>query len=154
MAEYSLRNVRPNEAEAMSGWRYDPPFDWYEPGSAASHLDFDEEAFEGYLALVDQSDVAIGFVCLGAEARVAGQTPADDVVDIGLGIDPSLISRGLASDAMAVVLDFLRDRNLRTAIWAENDRAISLAKKAGFVVGREFDGAGGRPFLELTRGGS
>ena len=136
----------------MSHWRYDPPFDWYKPASAASYLEFDKDAFEGYLALLDSEQLLVGFVCLGMEARVPGQKVLEGVVDVGVGIDPSLTSRGIATDAMSIVLDLLCGQQIRTAVWTENDRAISLAKKAGFVAGRELDGPGGRGFLGMIRG--
>lgn len=155
MAEYSLRPIRPAEAEAFSTWRYDPPFDWYEPGPAELYVRFDAQTFEGYLALVDAADNPVGFVCLGGEARVAGQHEENEFADAGVGIDPSITSNGVATRAMPIVLELLAaelgSRRLRAAIWAKNDRAISTAKRAGFTLHRAFEGPAGRPFVELVR---
>lgn len=133
----------------MASWHYDPPFDWYEPGEPELYLHFDRELSEGYLALVDETDSAVGFVCLGVEASVAGQQPVDGIVDVGIGIDPALTSTGIATAAVPVVVRSLGKKRLRAAIWAQNSRAIATARRAGFVPSRDFVGPGGRPFVEM-----
>ena len=155
MAGYTLRPATTAESERFSTWRYEAPFDWYEPGDPALYLGFDDDTFEGYLALVGPEGRAVGFVCIGAEARVAGQEASDRVVDLGMGVDPAITSSGVATAALPAVLHLVEARLprsvMRVAIWAENDRAIATARRAGFTAQRTFAGPAGRPFVEMVR---
>ena len=48
-----------------------------------------------YRAVVSAVDGdLVGFYCVGREARVPGIAPRDNVIDVGVGMNPALIGRG------------------------------------------------------------
>jgi RimJ/RimL family protein N-acetyltransferase len=75
-------------------------------------------------------------VCTGQEARVPGLAEQDGIVDIGVGMRPDLVGRGLGSAFGAVVLghvqDVCGDRPLRAAVQSWNERSLRLARRLGF----------------------
>lgn len=132
-ARLQVRDLTPADAEEIAGWHYDGPWRVYdmrvgEPlPSAAS----------GYLAISDEGDgTLIGFMCLGAEARVPGLDGAEGIVDIGVGMRADLVGRSFGTAFGAAVLDAVRQRygpvSLRAVIQAWNERSLRLARRLGF----------------------
>lgn len=156
MQGITIRPIRSDEAASIASWAYEPPFDIYDgdPDDPAGLLAIDDDGF-GYYAIVRVSDdEVIGFCCFGAEARVAGQEPAEGTVDIGGGVRPDLVSQGLATAVLPSLMDFARDRwapeRFRTAVASFNERSTRLCLSAGFTILRAFEGPG-REFQELVR---
>ena len=149
------RCVTDDEALLLGRWRYEPPFDFYDGAGDDDAGDYtlrDERGY-GYYPVVGKEGI-VGFVCFGAEARVPGQMPAEDTCDVGAGLRPDLLSRGVATSLMPQVLAFAQrrfsPRQIRAAIATFNERSMRLCRGAGFVVTREFDGPRGQRFAELT----
>lgn len=95
------------------------------------------EPDEGYWAVVDASDRLLGFCCLGAAARVAGQ-PADEwVLDVAIGIRPQLAGRGWGGELGRAAVAYARavalDRRVRTTVPAWNTAGRRAAEQSGFV---------------------
>lgn len=148
------RAVTPEEARAIAGWIYDPPFDRYglSADDAVALLTRRDDRGNGYYPLEAGADV-IGFVCFGAEARVQGQEELPGVLDVGMGLAPDRLSRGLATTLMPDVVGFARKRfgatRLRAAVAAFNDRSLRLCASAGLRPVREFTGPDDTAFVEL-----
>jgi ribosomal-protein-alanine N-acetyltransferase len=150
-----VRPLLPDDAAAIASWRYAPPFDLYDSTSADDLAGPDANG-HGYYALTSPDGELVGFCCLGPEGRVPGQDDEPATLDLGLGIRPDLVSRGLAGRALPAVLALAQQvggspLRLRTAVAAFNERSLRLCRRAGLVEQRRFVGPGGREFVELVR---
>jgi [ribosomal protein S18]-alanine N-acetyltransferase len=130
-ARLSVRPLQPQDAEAVASWRYQGPWNAYDsqPGDQIT-------AQAGYHAVVDDEGSLVGFVCIGQEARVPGLPAEDGITDIGVGMRPDLVGRGLGSAFGAVVLghvhDLCGDGPLRAVVQSWNERSLRLARRLGF----------------------
>ena len=127
---------------AMRAWRYDPPYDFY---------DGDQEPVlnpERYFEARGDDGSLVGFYYLEEKG---------DPVEIGLGLRPELIGRGLGGEFFRAGLDFLRarypGRPVILNVAAFNERAIKVYERAGFrETGRhvrQFDRWGDVEFVEM-----
>ncbi len=77
-----------------------------------------------------------GYVCVGPDARVAGEQADEEVDDIGWGFRPDLTGRGMAIRWLPVVLGLLGEvlpaRTQRVVIAAWNERSQAAARRLGF----------------------
>jgi RimJ/RimL family protein N-acetyltransferase len=126
--------IERDEAAAIARWRYEGPYALY---------DGDPDGFETLLQLEyrvhaarDERGELIGFCSFGKDARVAGYGYADDALDVGLGMRPDLVGRGLGIGFTRAVLDFARDEYspsaFRVTIAGFNRRAQRLCLALGF----------------------
>ena len=152
-----IRPLTRDDALAVSAWRYDGELAMYDgrPGHEEALLVMTAEGY-GYYALV-QDENFVGFCCFGPEGRVPGQPAAvDDLLDLGGGLRPDLVGKGLGAVGLPVILAFARERfspeGFRTAIASFNRRSIVLCRWAGFRPSCTFSGPGGREFTELVLG--
>ena len=130
--------VRPwshDDTEAVAGWRYAGAWAVYNLREDADRL----EPANGYRAVVSAVDGdLVGFYCVGREARVPGIAPRDNVIDVGVGMNPALIGRGHGYGFVSAVLaDIRRDRPgapIRAVIQTWNQRSLRLARRLGFVA--------------------
>jgi ribosomal-protein-alanine N-acetyltransferase len=131
-----LLPLTPEQAAEVATWHYPEPFDFYDSSGDAHGYPPPDDRGEGYYALVDADDSMVGFCCLGPEGRVPGQHEQAGTLDIGMGIRPDLVSRGLASAALPLVLSLVRElgaARVRTAVADFNSRSLRLCRRAGFV---------------------
>ncbi|MGN6689276.1 MAG: GNAT family N-acetyltransferase [Actinomycetales bacterium] len=151
------------EAQEVRTWRYPPPFDLYDWGgeeddSLEVYLRHEAEGW-GYYPVVEQQEDGvslIGFVCFGAEARVRGQRVREEAVDVGAGVAPERVSRGVMTAMLPLALALAADQwpsaqVARAAVAAFNERSLRLCERAGFVQTGVVTGAEGRAFVELER---
>lgn len=136
-----VRALTAAEAAAIATWHYEPPFDIY---------DCEAPPLEGYFPVLLDGHLA-GFVCIGEQARVTGQLPVDDMIDVGAGLRPDLLGQGLGTALLALVVERYPGRRLRAAVAAFNERSVRLCRSAGFTQVCRFPGPGGREFVELIR---
>jgi [ribosomal protein S18]-alanine N-acetyltransferase len=127
-----VRPLEPRDAEAVASWRYQGPWSMYDPRPGDEPI----SAVAGYEAVVDDAGSLVGFVCVGQEARVPGLAEADGIIDIGVGMRPDLVGRGLGRHFGAAVLGHLSDRYgdrpLRAVVQDWNERSLRLARGLGF----------------------
>ena len=140
---------------AAASWRYPTDLAMYDGDRSAWHAFLvRSESGHGYYAIVDHGEL-VGLCCFGPEGRVPGQ-PAEgqDLLDVGGGIRPDLVGRGLGGVGLPIVLAFARQRfsplGFRTAIASFNRRSIVLCRWIGFRPTATFLGPGGREFTELV----
>jgi ribosomal-protein-alanine N-acetyltransferase len=127
----SFRVMTQADAVEISGWRYPPPYDFYDATADAGDLDelLSPELRGGnYLAAVDGSGDVVGFAQLVADGGT---------VDVGLGLRPDLTGRGLGAGFLDAVLAEARSRHtperLTLSVAAFNQRAIVVYERAGFA---------------------
>lgn len=141
-----------DEADAIAGWHYDPPYDFYDAG--ADHRDLAElldPALRGnrYFSARDAAGVLIGFFGFGQRG---------DVVGVGVGLRPDLTGRGLGQSFLDAGLEYAREqfgpRRFRLSVASFNERAIKVYERAGFIVTRTFvheTNGDSFPFVEMER---
>jgi RimJ/RimL family protein N-acetyltransferase len=100
----------------------------------------------------------LGYGTLGSEARVPGGAYTDDpgVLDIGLGLRPDLVGRGLGAHALSAVIANVRARlpirQVRATIASVNLRATALVQRLGFTATHRFRRpSDGREFVQYER---
>jgi [ribosomal protein S18]-alanine N-acetyltransferase len=148
----SFRVMTQADAVEVSGWRYLPPYDFYDatadPGDLAELLDPELRA-GNYLAAVDRGGAIVGFAQLVAD----GST-----VEVGLGLRPDLTGCGLGAGFLEAVLAEARSRHdperMTLSVAAFNRRAITVYERAGFVTVRRHQHAtngGVHEFVTMAR---
>ena len=125
------------DAEACVGWRYEPPYDFYDgdrfPDDVAEFLD-PANWIETYFAVRDERGDLVGFF----EFERKG-----DEIEVGLGLRPDLTGRGLGGSFVRTALAFAEHRwtpasfRLEVATW--NERAIRTYEACGFARGEAYD---------------
>jgi len=128
----TVRALLPQDGEAAAMWRYRGPWSAYDPRPGDELI----SAAAGYHAVVDDAGSLVGFVCLGSQARVPGLAEEAGTVDIGVGMRPDLVGRGLGRAFGLAVLGHVRglapDQPLRAVVQSWNERSLRLARRLGF----------------------
>jgi RimJ/RimL family protein N-acetyltransferase len=134
---FTVGQLRPDEAEDIAGWRYDPPYDLYD-------VDIDPERLldrARFAAVRDAGGGLIGYCCFDEEARVPGGRYVDAALDIGWGMRPELTGQGRGRDFVEAIAAHVRPqagpRPLRVTIAEWNGRSQRAAASAGIGVLRE-----------------
>jgi [ribosomal protein S18]-alanine N-acetyltransferase len=120
-------------ARRIALWRYEPPYDFYDGSEAEVPVMLDPA--NHYFAVLADGALA-GYVCVGPDARVAGEQADEEADDIGWGFRPDLTGRGIASRWLPVVLELLDEvlhaRTQRVVMAAWNERSKAAARGLGF----------------------
>jgi RimJ/RimL family protein N-acetyltransferase len=134
-----IRALTDGDAGAISTWRYPQPYSTYdvtEPISASG----------GYWAVYDAEQL-VGRCCFGFEARVPGVDEEDGTVDVGYGMRPDLVGRGLGREFVATVCTFaistFSPLRLRLLILDWNQRSRKVAEALAFEYQRSVRNAQG-----------
>jgi [ribosomal protein S18]-alanine N-acetyltransferase len=148
---YRFRKMEDEEATQISGWHYDPPYDFYD---ATSDPDDREELLDprrrkdAYFSVFDDG-VLVGFFQFEREGTR---------VDIGLGMRPDLTGRGLGGEYLRAGLEFARRRyspeRFMLSVATFNERAILVYERAGFrrnTVYKHNTNGGEYLFLSMAR---
>jgi ribosomal-protein-alanine N-acetyltransferase len=140
------------EATRISGWHYEPPYDFYDvtsdPDDLQELLD-PKRRKEDYFSVFDEAGVLVGFFQFGREGTAVG---------VGLGMRPDLTGQGLGLDYLLAGLEFARERfapeHFTLSVATFNERAIVVYERAGFRRGDEYmhnTNGGEYPFLSMAR---
>jgi ribosomal-protein-alanine N-acetyltransferase len=126
-----LRPLADGDSAVIAAWRYPGPWARYDlPSDAVLR------ASDGYWA-IDVDEVLIGFVCLGAEARVPGLPEVPGTVDVGVGLDPARVGQGAGAGIGRQVLQWIESWHgpvpLRVVVQTWNERSLRLVTRLGFV---------------------
>ncbi len=139
------------DARVVADWRYEPPYDFYDCSEEESQVMLDP--VNRYRSVRAEGEL-VGYVCVGPDARVAGQEAAPEIDDIGYGFRPDLTGRGIASRWLPEVLELLSDLLVaprqRVVIAAWNERSQTVVRRLGFEPLRSFENDQGR-WVELGR---
>jgi RimJ/RimL family protein N-acetyltransferase len=127
-----VRALTREDAEEIRSWRY--PGRWRTYDSRPE--DGPVSAAAGFHAIADSTGALVGYLCLGAEARVPGLAAEDGVTDVGVGLRPDLMGQGVGSHFGAAVLAHVRDMSaggsLRAVVQDWNARSLRLCERLGF----------------------
>ncbi|MEN6313626.1 MAG: GNAT family N-acetyltransferase [Clostridiaceae bacterium] len=126
-----------NYAVEISNWKYENQYSIY---SFQQNDDTFKELMNGdYYAYLDLNNNLLGYFCFGKSARIPTVEPDTynlEMLDIGLGMMPSLCGKGKGYSFMKAGLDFAKNKfntkcfRLTVAIF--NKRAICLYEHTGF----------------------
>ena len=130
------------DARSILEWRYDPPYDWYNPpplsDEAVANLIDPQWQFNSIKA----GNKLVGYASFGNDGRVTGGDYSDPAIDIGLGLAPRLTGRGLGAIVLQAILEFaqttIKSPAARLTVARFNQRAIRLYGRAGFEPTQEF----------------
>ena len=152
MSGYRFRQMEDEEAVEISGWHYEPPYDFYDATSDADDLQElldPKRRKDAYFSVFDEDGVLVGFF----QFERAGKT-----VDVGLGMRPDLTGQGLGVEYLLAGLEFARGRyapdRFTLSVATFNERAILVYERAGFRRGTEYmhhTNGGEYLFLSMAR---
>jgi [ribosomal protein S18]-alanine N-acetyltransferase len=140
-------------ASEVAGWRYEPPYDFYDlasdPGDEAEMRD--PSRGEHYRAVIADEGGRL-------DAFWYFDWPGD-VVEVGIGLRPELTGRGQGASFLSAQLAYAagswHPATFRLFVAAWNGRAIRLYERFGFrEVGREtrrFELVGEHEFVQMER---
>jgi len=154
----SFSPLNEQQAHAIAGWRYEPPYDMYnmldehETVDATTLTDPDNN----YYAITDERGELLAYCCFGPEGRVPGGNYEPSALDVGMGMRPDLTDQGLGRRYLEAIRDFavrqFQPTLFRVTIAAFNARALRLCEQAGFRETQRFDREGdGLAFVILLR---
>jgi [ribosomal protein S18]-alanine N-acetyltransferase len=128
--------MRDEEATRISGWHYEPPYDFYNATSDSDDLQElldPKRRKDAYFSVFDEDGVLVGFF----QFERAGNT-----VDVGLGMRPDLTGQRLGIEYLLAGLEFARERfspeRFTLSVATFNERAILVYERAGFRRGHEY----------------
>lgn len=138
-----FRPMSQQDAVAIAGWRYPPPYDFYN-GDVDPVLNP-----ERYFEARDEQGELVGFYYF---------EPKAPDLDYGLGLRPDLVGHGLGLDFFLAGLEFARGRYRPERVFLHvaefNERARRVYERAGFRVVsshvRNFERFGAVPFLTMA----
>jgi ribosomal-protein-alanine N-acetyltransferase len=126
------------DAEAVLSWRYPAPYEIYNLDARASDGEVDSilRPEHQYFAVLDAAKGLIAFRCFGIDARVAGGDYTGEALDMGGGLRPDLIGRGLGRHVISAAMSFAIERynpaRFRVTIALFNGRARRVCESLGY----------------------
>jgi len=140
------------DASTVGGWHYEGEYEFYDFEADADDLaELLDPVRRGdmYFAVDDQQGELVGFF----QFKQAGKS-----VEIGLGLRPDLVGRGLGADFVDAAVRYAQDHlgadETTLEVAAFNARAITVYERAGFVEVERFQHAtngGVHPFVRMRR---
>lgn len=95
-----------------------------------------------YFAISVSASELIGHCCFGEDAQVPGGDYQLEACDVGIGLDPTLIGKGMGKAFFQAIINFgilsTNSSVYRVTVAAFNSRAIHLYESAGFVKVSDF----------------
>lgn len=151
--QFTVRAMTEADAAAVAGWHYEGEYAFYDfeadPDDLAELLDPARRG-DNYFAVDEDGG--------GALAGFFQFVRTGTVVDLGLGLRPDLVGRGLGAGLLATGLAFAVERfaaeQFTLDVAAFNRRAIAVYERSGFREVERFDhrtNGGVHPFVRMRR---
>ncbi len=148
-----------SSARAILTWRYDTPYNIYDPdsGKSADSLSYFLNPQRNFYSISDEYGDLIAYCSFGTDGQVPGGDYSADALDIGVGVRPDLTGQGCGLKIVNTVLEFARGTfapaAFRVTVAEFNTRALWVWGSAGFRAVQTFTREGdNRAFAVLTRG--
>lgn len=120
-----FRQMEAADAGEISGWRYEPPYDFHNSDADLAELPDPERRRDAYFSVLDDEGRLVGFFQFENEG---------EAVDVGLR--PDLTGRGFRVEFVRAGLAFARERfspgRFTLPVATFNARAIRTYERAGF----------------------
>lgn len=155
--KFTFSKMTEPDAREILSWRYEEPFDFYDPVEEQFDSDMERliEPTNLYLAVRGREGELMSYYCFGEEARVSGGDYGEAALDIGGGSRPDLLGTGQGEMFIRVAMDFgkmfFNPEKYRATIAVFNTRALRMCEKAGFVWMQEFTHEDGTEFVVLVK---
>ncbi len=155
--QFKLIGIRLADINLMLEWRYQPPFDFYNPPQDnLYHLRTQLlDPFWRFHAVLDEQDTLCGYCSFGEDGQVTGGDYTANALDIGLGLRPDLTGKGHGADFLTEIMTYARDvfefDTFRLTVAAFNHRAINLYHQLGFETVSKFTDSTRVEYLILTK---
>ena len=140
---YIISPISPKDAQEISTWTYDPPYDLYSMSSEDTPGFLRAEY--RYHVLLDEDTKLVGYCCFGEDALVPGgdyTRGEPEVLDLGIGMRPDLTSKGFGKDFVKEILAFAsrtyQPSTFRVTVAAFNQRSIRTFQRLGFKETHQF----------------
>jgi RimJ/RimL family protein N-acetyltransferase len=159
-----LRPITADDVRHILTWRYEPPYDIYNMGSAMPDAIELAEAIDYFLRPQYRFQVMLrqpagelaAFCSFGQDGQVAGGDYSASAVDIGMGVHPQYTGRGLGTMFAGAAIDFALQNfdppRLRVTIAEFNRRAQKVWERHNFVPVQRFRALySKRPFIIYVR---
>jgi ribosomal-protein-alanine N-acetyltransferase len=154
---FSFAPMDQAHAREILTWRYEAPYDVYNP-DPAKYQDWMQAFLDpgnAYHAIADAEGKLVAYCCFGPDARVPGGDYHDEALDIGLGARPDLTGQGHGPTFARAVLEFARatfaPAAFRVTVAEFNQRALRVWEKIGFRPVQTFASSrSDRPFVILV----
>jgi len=156
-SKFTFSKMTDADAIEILSWRYEAPYDFYDPAGAELKKDVATlvEPTNLYLAVRDGDEELIGYYCFGEEAQVAGGDYSENALDIGGNSRPDLLGTGVGMMFIYVATDFGKmffdPEKYRTTLPAFNARALHMCERAGFIREQQFTREDGTGFIILVK---
>jgi RimJ/RimL family protein N-acetyltransferase len=156
-ANYSFNKMTDADAREILSWRYEPPYDFYDPLDEDLERDVAVlvEPTNLYLSVRNAEGDLIGYYCFGSQAHVEGGDYSEDALDIGGSVRPDLTGTGMGKMFVRVALDFagifFHPKKFRATVATFNTRALRTCENAGFVWTQKFRRPDGVEFAVLEK---
>ena len=155
--KFSTQPISPQDANDIASWQYESPYSIYSLSQKDIPVLLDSNNL--YFAAKDESGQTIGYCCFGEEARVPGGKYNEKeplVIDLGLGMHPGMVGRGLGGPFVDAILRFATEEfnpgRFRVSIAEFNKRSQRTFLKLGFIETYSFNRDGDRMrFVQLER---
>ncbi len=141
---YGIRRLEKVDAEEILQWRYERPYDFYNPPEDNKDRFFVNRFLDPELmfhAVVDPSGNFIGFCSYGIDGQIFGGNYLERALDIGLGMKPELTGQGRGAAFVGTIFEYgksLSPEMLRLTVATFNSRAMSLYRRFGFEEIEQF----------------
>lgn len=143
--KYKLVRLSESQAAQILDWRYQPPYDFYNP---PEHRD-EDSAIKKFLnpdlnfhAVLNMLGEFIGFCSFGIDGQVPGGDYSERALDVGLGMKPEFTGKGMGFEFFNAILEYVREQSnpscVRLTVADFNQRALRLYQKFGFVTKDRF----------------
>lgn len=138
-------------AEQIVTWHYpDYPVFNSTPEEAEFEIKVLLEPHYRYHVGINEADQIVGFCCFGEDARVPGGDYRDEeALDVGLGLHPNLMGKGLGLPFLQAALGFATGqyapRRFRCTIAVFNARSRRIFEQASFRLAETFQSTSARP---------
>lgn len=145
MSTVRLRDVTPEDRDALFDLMREP--DWLRMAAFTAQDPDDREAFDRWLdRLLEAPDIT--YRAITSDGELVGSIsafPMDDVVEVSYGVRVDRWGQGIASAALALLLEDVHIRPLYARAVSDNVASLRVLTKCGFVpVGTEMAFAPGR----------
>ncbi|MCJ7717782.1 MAG: GNAT family N-acetyltransferase [Anaerolineales bacterium] len=141
--KYSIKPITPKNAQEISSWAYDPPYERYD--MSADHIQGLLNPDYRYHVVFNGDQILVGFCCFGEDARVPGGSYSiiePKILDVGVGMHPKFTGQGLGWEFVGFILDYtfqsFRPKIFRVTVAAFNQRSLKTFKSLGFIETHSF----------------
>ena len=155
--KFSFSRMNESDAREVLAWRYDAPYDLYNPDPGELEKDVRElnDPNNSYHVVRDENGSILAFYCYGEQARVDGGDYSEDALDLGGASRPDLTGSGFGAAFIHLGMDLaevvVAPTRFRVTIAAFNSRALRMCESAGFQRVQTFRGPQDTEFVVLTK---